>query len=315
MGLLLLLVSWLTFVELNCENLFDCKHDSLKNDAEFTPDGLRHWTPYRYWRKLNQIAREIISCGEGIDGGVIPDIVALCEVENDSVMYDLTRRSSLKALRYDYLMPPTSDNRGIGVALLYHRFSFAPLKYYSLSVQMPKGFRQTRDILYVSGRVMSGDTLHLFVVHAPSRYGGEHHSRPARMAVARRLVKALDSLNAICSSPHVIMMGDFNDVSKSASLAFLLSHGMANVSDGVKGRHGAGGTYRYQGKWETIDHFFVSAPIAAKPYEIWINDSPFLTVEDKKYGGRKPHRTFIGYRYQHDGFSDHLPLVFRYSFR
>ena len=32
--LTLLLTSWLTLVELNCENLFDCRHDSLKQDTE-----------------------------------------------------------------------------------------------------------------------------------------------------------------------------------------------------------------------------------------------------------------------------------------
>lgn len=40
MFLALLLSSLLTFVELNCENLFDTRHDSLKNDMEFTPEGL-----------------------------------------------------------------------------------------------------------------------------------------------------------------------------------------------------------------------------------------------------------------------------------
>ena len=35
MMLFLLLSSFLTLVELNCENLFDCRHDSLKNDLEF----------------------------------------------------------------------------------------------------------------------------------------------------------------------------------------------------------------------------------------------------------------------------------------
>ena len=33
MILSLLLSSFLTLVELNCENLFDCKHDSLKQDS------------------------------------------------------------------------------------------------------------------------------------------------------------------------------------------------------------------------------------------------------------------------------------------
>ena len=38
MFLSLLLSSYLTFVELNCENMFDCRHDSLKNDVEYLPD-------------------------------------------------------------------------------------------------------------------------------------------------------------------------------------------------------------------------------------------------------------------------------------
>jgi hypothetical protein len=39
-----------------------------------------------------------------------------------------------------------------------------------------------------------------------------------------------------------------------------------------------------------------------------INDAPFLLEEDKKYGGMKPRRTYLGPRYL-GGFSDHLPLV------
>ena len=69
-----------TVVELNCENLFDCKHDSLKQDEEWLPDGKRHWTPARYWRKLRHIGQEVLSCQQ--EG--FPDLVALVEVENDS---------------------------------------------------------------------------------------------------------------------------------------------------------------------------------------------------------------------------------------
>ena len=89
-----------TLVELNCENLFDCRHDSLKQDAEWMPDGLRRWTPARYWRKVNSIGQVILSCQE--DG--IPDLVALVEVENDSVLRDLTCRSLLRGAGYEYLM-------------------------------------------------------------------------------------------------------------------------------------------------------------------------------------------------------------------
>lgn len=63
MTIQLLLISLLTFVELNCENLFDCRHDSMKNDIEFTPDGDRRWTKHKYWNKLNNTAKGILSCG------------------------------------------------------------------------------------------------------------------------------------------------------------------------------------------------------------------------------------------------------------
>lgn len=49
MGVALFLVSLFTFVELNCENLFDCHHDSLKQDIEFTPEGDRRWTTSKYY--------------------------------------------------------------------------------------------------------------------------------------------------------------------------------------------------------------------------------------------------------------------------
>lgn len=45
MSLSVLLVSLFTFVQFNCENLFDCQHDSLKNDVEFLPDGSYHGHP------------------------------------------------------------------------------------------------------------------------------------------------------------------------------------------------------------------------------------------------------------------------------
>ena len=64
MSLSILLISLFTFVELNCENLFDCQHDSLKNDTEFLPDGAYHWTRTRYWQKLDRIGQTILSCGE-----------------------------------------------------------------------------------------------------------------------------------------------------------------------------------------------------------------------------------------------------------
>ena len=168
----------LIFIELNCENLFDTRHDEGKQDEEFTPEGTRRWTRTRYWRKLNAIGQDILSCAEQL-----PSLVALVEVENDTVMHDLTRRSLLRNAGYEYLMTESPDVRGMNVALLYQPARFRPICYDALEVPTLPDMRPTRQILYVKGETQRGDTLHFFVVHAPSRYGGELETRPYRRQV------------------------------------------------------------------------------------------------------------------------------------
>ena len=295
----------LTLIELNCENLFDCRHDSLKQDMEWTPKGQRKWTPGRYWRKLNNIGQEILSCQQ--QG--VPDLVALVEVENDSCLFDLTRRSLLRGAGYEYLITQSPDLRGIDVALLYQSLSFRPICYDYLHVNPLKDMRPTRDILYVQGEVISGDTLHVFVVHAPSRFGGEKPTRPNRLLVMQRLVEAIRLLP---NDAKIIVAGDFNDYADSPSLLFLQENGLYNMTHQAQGTHGAAGTYRYEGQWRSIDHVLVSRALRDSVSQAYVNDSPFLLQEDKKYGGVKPLRTFNGLRYQR-GFSDHLPLIVRFQ--
>ena len=306
-----LLVSFLTFVQLNCENVFDCRHDEGKNDYEWLSDAGRHWNYKKYWRKLNNLSKEIISCGgEGAEWS-LPDFVALCEIENDSVMVDLTRKSLLRKARYDYVMTSSPDQRGIDVALMYSPYSFALINHHTLRVQPVGNRHPTRDILYVSGRLVNGDTLHVYVVHAPSRSGGERASRPYRLKVAERLCQSIDSLRQLSANPHIIVSGDFNDYSGDSAIVMLTHHALIDVSDGVEGTHGAKGTYKYKGLWGSLDHIFVSAGMGERLMDCWIHDLPFLLEDDEKYGGVQPRRTYVGFRYN-DGYSDHLPLVARF---
>lgn len=304
----MLLLSIFTFVELNCENLFDCRHDSLKNDTEFLPDGSYHWTRTRYWRKLNRVGQTIIACGVNGQSWQLPDMVALCEVENDSVLHDLTRRSLLRNARYDYVMTNSPDERGIDVALVYSPFSFRLIRSHSVRVEPIKDMRPTRDILYASGVIASGDTLHVIVAHLPSRRGGERHSRPFRMAAADRVAAVADSVYNVSKDAKIIIAGDFNDYANSASVRMLCGKRLKDISAEATGRNGAKGTYRYQGEWGSLDHILVSESLARNVVDCYINDAPFLVEPDEKYGGLKPRRNYLGPRYQ-NGFSDHLPLV------
>ena len=294
----------LTVVELNCENLFDYHDDEGKDDSEYLPEATRHWTKKRYWRKLNNIAQELLSCS---DEG-IPDLIALCECENDSVLKDLSKRSLLRNAGYEYLMTSSPDLRGIDVALLYSPFSFAPIRSYSIRVTPIEDMRLTRDILYACGEMASGDTLHVFVVHLPSRYGGERYSRPFRNVVADRLCQSIDSIQGLTPDAQILIAGDFNDDADSPALQQICRHGLYNLTKDAHGDNGVKGTYRYRGEWESIDHILSSRVLYNKVDTAFIHSPAFLLEDEKLYGGYRPRRTYNGMRYQ-SGYSDHLPLV------
>ena len=77
----------------------------MKQDEEFLPDSERQWTWGRFWRKVEDVGRVLM----GIGGDTPPALVALQEVENDSVMIALTRRSTLWAIGYRYVMTDSPD--------------------------------------------------------------------------------------------------------------------------------------------------------------------------------------------------------------
>ncbi|MGL4853013.1 MAG: endonuclease [Phocaeicola sp.] len=301
----------------NVENLFDCRDDSLKNDHDFLPTGANRWTPYRYHDKLRKIAKVIVASGDK----QVPDLVGLCEVENDSCLIALTQHSPLKEAGYRYIMTESPDQRGIDVALLYQRATFKPLQQNFLAVPNEQiGRTPTRDILHVAGQVVNGDTLDVFVCHLPSRSGGEIQSEPFRMLAAGTLRQAVDSIAAIRSNFSVVIMGDFNDYPTNRSLAEVLRAHAPTQSIAPRAlynlMHGRdGGSYRYRGEWGFLDQFIVSGSllqtepthIRTSYQQVQIMNHPFLLEEDDRYGGVTPYRTYRGKNY-HGGFSDHLPI-------
>jgi hypothetical protein len=65
--------------------------------------------------------------------------------------------------------------------------------------------------------------------------------------------------------------------------------------------------------WQVFDQFIVSDYFLAKNdcfdfLTAEIFKAGFLLEPDIKFGGMKPKRTYVGYKYQ-EGFSDHLPIL------
>ena len=304
----------------NTENLFDTNDDTLTNDDEFLPDGERHWDNHRFYRKLNNIAKVIIGVGEWQP----PAIVGLCEVENRYVLNQLVYETPLKNFGYRIIHAESPDWRGIDVAMLYRKDQFFPDTFLTIPVQFPfDPGSKTRDILYVKGRFDETDTLHFFINHWPSRYGGYLASQPKRDHAASILKGKVDSLFGIDPKSKIMIMGDFNDGPSDNSILNVLQAG-ANASENdilllinlMKPFEDdqTTGTLKYRQSWDVFDQFIVSAifMVPDTGFQIsggkaFIYNHDFLFEEDERYLGRKPFRTFYGFDYL-GGFSDHLPV-------
>ena len=283
----------LTIISYNLENLFDCEHDTLKNDSSFLPDGMHHWTYHRYHTKLDRIAQVIVN----ISGWESAALVGLCEVENARCLRDLCYR--LRCFHYKYVHYESPDERGVDVALLYDSTKVNILTSRPLPVILSGD--QTRDILYVEALIEKKDTLHTMVCHLPSMLGGAAATEWKRQTAKRVIQHQIDSILAVQPNAQILVMGDMNG-EPTNDLQHLTNLMLSTNRVGQ-------GTHKYRGIWSCIDQFYVSHALTNKA-RASIFAPNWLLEEDTKYLDTQPKRTYIGFRY-HGGYSDHLPIVLR----
>ena len=208
-----------TFMFYNTENFFDCENDSSTNDEEFTAEAARSWNPARLHSKAERLAKVILAAGKWN----APLAIGLCEVEDLKVLEMLTRNEPLSKFHYKIVHKDSPDDRGIDVALLYRPELFRPFDYQAIPVIDPKDKAfKTRDILLVSGVLNRCDTMHVFVNHWPSRYGGIMETQLYRYLAAEILKKSIQGLLIRFPKANIICMGDFNDTPTDNSLVKVL---------------------------------------------------------------------------------------------
>lgn len=302
----------------NIENLFDVYDDSTRIDEEFTPGGAKHWGYSKFTRKINQLAKTLLAIG----GWTPPAIVGMCEVENRLVLRRLITETPLKQHQYQIVHFDSPDRRGIDVALLYRPAIFTLLQCRAVGVHIPfDSLVRTRDILMVTGRLLGGDTLTIFVNHWPSRMGGSVVSAPGRKFVASLVRGLTDSILRQRPHANILIMGDFNDEPMDESLSTVLGaatnpiHPAGSTLVNLMGpKVGREGSHKFQGHWALLDQIIVSSALLSGKGKIHIRNrsatifkSSFILKEDARFFGDKPSRTFNGPKYE-GGFSDHLPI-------
>ena len=300
----------LTFVAYNVENLFDTIPSGLYSDQDFTPAGAYRWTSRRYWRKLRKLSQVIMA----VDTVHPADIIALEEIESDTVMRDLLEHTPLRALGYRYVKTNSPDARGVNIALVYN-----PLQYRLMgkdTLRLVDQTVRTRDVLHTWGTLPMGDTLHVYAVHLPSQLGGSK-ARKVRKRLLAQMAQHVRQALASTTRTHAVIMGDFNASPYSADIRNFLKDlpGFVNLSDGRPL-----GSYRYRGRWDWIDQVIVSPSLVRPEGGAHVCPPlsqalmhPYLLQPDKAYGGFKPRRTFLGHFYE-GGTSDHLPVFIRVAY-
>ncbi len=304
----------------NTENLFDTYDDTLTADEEFTPEGERHWNNHKFYDKLNKVYKVIVAVG----GWEPPALVGLAEIENRSVLDKLVYDTPLSHFGYHIIHHESPDWRGIDVALLYRNEFFRPLHEEAIRVSFPfDTASRTRDILYVKGLLFDKYMIHIFVNHWPSRYGGYLATVDKRNHAAAILKSKTDSLLRINPQTAILIMGDFNDGPADASLSEVLDARPpeGNPADTIlfnmmysESLSTKTGTLKYRGNWDVFDQIVVSGCLVNEHSDLVIEQkranifrADFLLEDDETYLGKKPNRTYSGYRY-HGGYSDHLPV-------
>jgi hypothetical protein len=300
----------------NVENLFDLEDDSLTRDESFTPEGTNRYTFGRYDKKKNGLGRTILALG----GWQPVELMGLCEVESKWVMDGLINFSPLKNAGYEYIHEDSPDRRGIDVACLYQPARFEPILYKYFRIKFPfDPDRKTRDMLYVKGIIPNGDTLHFFVNHWPSRWGGQFVSEPSRAYVASVLRQKVDSLQNRFDNPLIVITGDLNDepddlsltesLGSKNSLENIQAGNLVNLMSPIKHKFG---THSFAGEWGVLDQFIVSENLLreGKTFtnygHVGIFDAPWL-LKKNAAGNSVTNRTYQGPAYK-GGYSDHLPI-------
>lgn len=253
----------------NVENLFYPTRDSSIDDEDFTPWGSRHWTFAKFEAKCHGIFKVVAA----LDAESPLLCMGLAEVENAQVLSQLCYGTPLRYDHYRFVHFNSPDRRGVDVALLYRSDRMEVLQAHPIAVGREEGAPPmlTRDILSVMGRVkVTGDTLFLFVVHFPSKLGGDLETDERRRRAGKTLRGAMDSVRAAHPSAYIAAMGDFNATPHEAALQ--AGMGYAPYTNLMADFPREVGSHKYREAWHLIDHVVVSPAlrercrVQASPY-------------------------------------------------
>lgn len=311
----------------NVENLFDIEDDPNRKRkvAKAVGSDLKGWDQTKLDRKIAQLASVIktMNNGEG------PDLLGVCEVENQRVLQLLVDAVGLHNRDYVIELIEGPDPRGIDVAFIYDKKKFTPYivdNEYKFSHEVVKR-SPTRDILQVNlATVEKLDKPIVFIGnHWYARTSGLYESEPFRIIAAETLSYWLSRINEIHGNGGwvpVLVMGDYNGLPWERALnEFAWSTRVYSRVKNAKSKLwlfnlmwplvGVESSYYYESEPFMLDQFLVTKGFF--PGESTFTYDPasakILAESHMKVDGM-PRRFGLPAKnnYDEDGYSDHFPI-------
>ncbi len=325
----------------NLENLFAPEGYPNREPwlARQLASDLKGWTQTLFDTKIDQLSSIILQ----MNGGQGPDILGVCEVENNFVLQQLSARLNGQIINRNYAVvhaDSSKDHRGIDTAFVFDssKYTFDPNTIFSHFVMRRTG---TRDITQVTFTTKAGNDLVALCNHWPSRSGGAYESRSYRMTAGETLSYWHQRIwEERGSDIPIIAMGDFNDNPYDESLlinarATRERGDVENAKTAVRfynlawgyleqqGHDHQGnpkrlhGTLYYQGNGYIFDQLLVSKGLLLQENNITVDDA---TAKLEIYPEMVDHRVMKGAirfglpkgntaeNINLAGFSDHFPV-------
>ena len=301
----------------NLENLFDIATSPRRSDKlkRVLKKQLRGWSASILNRKIKQLAAVIVQMNQGAG----PDILGVCEIENDHVMQKLVDALRPLARNYAIAHHDMSDNRGIDVGFIYDADLFTPENQWSHFIVKRYA---TRDLFQVNFRTAAGRLLVLIGNHWPSRSGGQYGSEPYRIIAGETLAYWHQRILELRGKDTAIVaLGDFNDEPFSRSIReyALAMQARPQVTRARtpkflnlmwdkmgEGRY----TYYYSGQLSFLDQFLVSKGLVTGNSGMRVLPATVEVVEFPGMTDTKgaPIKFGKGTSTGPAGYSDHLPI-------
>jgi endonuclease/exonuclease/phosphatase family metal-dependent hydrolase len=322
----------ITVMTWNVQALFDGVESGNEYDEYRNSTG---WSAEKYSGRLNAIARAM----DSIEGGA-PDIFALEEIESSGVMEDLAGALS----KFHYISSYFAGNPGysLGVGVL-SRFPFVSAKSHSVTINGETAPRPILELrLMVNDAPLALFVCH-WKSKLGGDDATEAMRRSSARIILRRLREIreedpgipaviMGDLNenydefyrrnaeTLCAllpdDPRSAALAGFTEAAGETPADFIILSKTKPPAARYFPQEAVSlydpwaqelenGSYYYQSKWETIDHFLLSAPLFDKAE--WDFDSAQV-IRDPPFTNAKGNPAAYNPR-TGSGLSDHLPLL------